>query len=156
MPQIAAGVEFKHNLNEAPIPQAVGGRRDADADYYLTATKLWFGELAGHNLLGNLTLRATRANQLGLLGFGGDRNDRYQLEPELSLGLFLRDDLAVGMEYRHKPNNLSALHEDSFSDLFLVWFPVKTVSLTLASARLGEIANFQDQRGVVPSVQLDR
>ena len=156
MPQVAAGVEFKHNLNEIPIPQAVGARRDADVDYYLSATKLWFGAVAGHNLLGNLTLRATRANQLGLLGFGGDRNDHYQIEPEVSLGVFLRDDLATGLEYRHKPNNLSALHEDSFYDLFVVWFPVKSVSVTLASAHLGEIATFQDQRGVVLSVQLDR
>ena len=155
MPQVAVGAEYKHNLDMAPVPRALGARRDADVDYYLAATKLWFAALAGHNVVGDLTLRATRANQLGLLGFGGDRNDSYQLEPEGSLAAFLRDDLAAGFEFRRKPDNLSAFKEDSFYDVFLAWFPDKDVSLTAAWTHLGQIADKHDQRGVFLQLQFD-
>ncbi len=155
MPQIAVGAEYKHNLDAVPVPRAIGARRDADFDYYISASKLWFAALAGHNVVGDLTLRATRANQLGLLGFGGDRNDSYQLEPEGSLAVFLRDDLAAGLEFRRKPDNLSAFKEDAFYDGFVVWFPVKDVSLTAAYTRLGQVADKHDQRGVLIQLQLD-
>ena len=45
----------------------VGAKRDSGVDFYVSATKL----LLEQNLLLNGTLRATKANQLGLLGFGG-------------------------------------------------------------------------------------
>jgi hypothetical protein len=156
MPQVAAGVEYKQNEDGLPIPRALGARRDADFDFYVAATKLWFAGLAGHNLVSNITLRATRANQLGLLGFGGDRNDRYRLEPEGSLALFLRDDVAAGLEFRRKPDNLSAFHEDAFYDVFLAWFVNKDLSLTAAWTRLGQIADQHDQRGLFLQLQLER
>ncbi|MDE3009262.1 MAG: DUF3034 family protein [Pseudomonadota bacterium] len=155
LPQVAIGAEYKHNLDAAPIPRALGARRDADFDYYLSATKLWFAAVGGRNLLANLTLRATRANQMGLLGFGGDRSDTRRLEPEGSLALFLRDDLAVGAEFRRKPDNLSAFHEDTFYDTFVAWFPLKSVSLTAAWTHLGRIADKTDQRGVLLQLQID-
>jgi hypothetical protein len=155
-PQLAIGAEYKHNLDAIPVPRAIGARRDADVDYYLAATKLWFAAAAGHNVLGNLTLRATRANQLGLLGFGGDRNDSYQWQPEASLAVFVRDDLVAGLEYRHKPDNLSAFSEGSFYDTFLAWFPAKEVSVTAAYTHLGTIADKRDQRGLFLQLQLNR
>ena len=41
-------------------------------DLYIAATKLYFAALAGRNVILDATLRRTRANQFGLLGFGGD------------------------------------------------------------------------------------
>ena len=152
LPQLAIGVEFKHNLDAVPVPRAIGARRDADTDYYVSATKLWFAALAGRNVLANLTVRATRANQLGLLGFGGDRNDHYRLEPEASLAVLVRDDLVIGAEYRAKPDNLSAFREDAFYDVFLAWFPRKQMSLTAAYTELGTIADKPHQHG--PFLQL--
>jgi hemoglobin len=47
-------------------------------DVYLAASKLLFNQVAGRNLLLNGTLRATKANQTGLLGFGSASDKHYQ------------------------------------------------------------------------------
>lgn len=146
MPQVAAGLQYKHNSDMA-VPGLLGARRDSDVDFYLSATKVWLGALAGHNLLLNVNLRATRANQFGLLGFGGDRSDDYQLQPELSLGVMLRDDLVVGAEWRTKPDNLSAFKEEDAQDAFIAWFPSRWFSLTAAWVDLGTIADKPRQTG---------
>ena len=156
MPQVALGAEFKHNLDAAPIPNALGARRDADTDYYLAATKVMFAAVLGRNLIWNLTLRETRANQLGLLGFGGDLNDSYKLEPEASVGIFLRDDLITGVEYKRKPSNLSAFREDDFYDAFLVWQPVKELAVNLAWARLQTVADKRNENGLYLGLQYNR
>jgi hypothetical protein len=62
-----------------------------------------------------------------------------------ALAWLLRKDLAVGVEYRAKPDNLNpsilgaGLKEDDWSDLFVAWAPNKRVSLTLAFVDLGRI-----------------
>jgi hypothetical protein len=68
-PQLAVGLLHRKN-KDMSIPTAIGARKGSGTDLYVAATKLWLAGLAGRNVLGNLTLRATRANQLGLLGFG--------------------------------------------------------------------------------------
>ena len=61
--------------------------------------------------------------------------------------------MAVGFEWRQKPDNLSALTENNARDLFLVYFPNKRLSLTAAWVDLGDIAGAADQRGVYFSLQ---
>ena len=153
MPQVSVGVMHKRD-QDATIPLAVGARRGSDNEFYVAATKLWLAGFAGRNLLLNGTLRATRANQFGLLGFGGDRNDRYRLQPELSAAVMLTDALAAGLEYRWKPDNLGAFHENDASDVFIAWFPSRYAALTLAYADLGSIAGKPRQRGPYASLQL--
>lgn len=153
LPQIAVGVQHKTNEDYGVVPRLLGARDASDNDYYLAATKLWLAGIAGRSTLVNVTLRATRANQLGILGFGGDRHDGYQLQPELSAGVFMHDKLVLGAEYRAKPDNLSVFEEDDFKDVYLVWIPYKFVSLTLAYADLGNIADKPDQRGWYASLQ---
>ncbi|MEP7156078.1 MAG: DUF3034 family protein [Betaproteobacteria bacterium] len=153
MPQFSAGIQYKKNRDMA-IPTALGARKDSGVDFYVSATKLYLAGLAGRNVLANLTVRATKANQLGILGFGGDKHDGYQLQAEASLAVLLRDNLAVGAEYRYKPDNLNVFREDNFYDLFVAWFPTKNVSLTLAHAVLGQVADKRDQKGTYFSVQL--
>lgn len=151
-PQLAIGVQAKR-LRDPAVPTALGARRHSDVDVYLAASKVWLGGVAGANALANLTLRATRANQFGLLGFGGDRRDAHQLVSEGSLAVLPRDDLAVGVEWRHKPDNLSAFAEQAATDVFVAWFPSRRFSLTLAHADLGRIADKAGQRGWVLSAQ---
>jgi hypothetical protein len=112
------------------------------------------GAAFGRNVLANATLRATKANQMGLLGFGGDRNDGYRLMPEVSVGVFLTDAIALGAEYRRKPDNLSAFREEDFKDVFVAWFPTKRLSLTAAWVDFGQIADKKDQRAFYLSAQL--
>ncbi len=153
LPQIAVGMQRKTNEDYAVVPQLLGAKHDSGNDYYVAATKLWLSGIAGRSTLLNATLRATKANQLGILGFGGDRRDSYQLQPELSLGVFVFDKLVLGAEYRAKSDNLSVFKEDDFKDVYLAWFPVKFVSVTLAYADLGNIADKADQRGWYASLQ---
>lgn len=152
-PQIAVGLQHKRNRDMA-VPAALGARHGTGTDFYVSATKLYLAGFAGRNVLLNATLRATKANQLGLLGFGGDKRDRYQAEFETSAAIFLNDYFALGAEYRFKPDNLRAFREDNYSDFFAAWFVNKHASLTLAYARLGQLAEKKNQNGVYLSLQL--
>lgn len=149
MPQIAFGVEHKRN-NRGAILRAIGARDDKGTDYYLSATKLF---LAQSTLL-NATLRATKANQAGILGFGGDRRDSYRIQPEFSLAYLLNRHLAIGGEYRFKPNNLGIAKEDDWWDLFVAWAPNKHLSLTLAYVDLGNIVIRDRQSATYLSLQV--
>jgi Protein of unknown function (DUF3034) len=156
MPQIAVGVESKH-LDPG---QAVGGVLDSvsakrdGVDVYISATKLFLAQ----SVLVNGTLRATKANQNGLLGFGSAQDNAYHFEPELSLAWLLRKDVAVGAEYRFKPDNLAfagaAFREDDWKDAFVAWAPTKHVSITAAYVDLGNIVGHAHQSGGYLSVQL--
>ena len=152
-PQISVGAQYKDNEDFAFVPTLLGARDGSDVDYYVAATKIWLAGIAGRTTLVNGTLRATRANQFGILGFGGDRNDDYSLQPELSAAVFVTDHIAVGAEYRAKPDNLSVFQEDDCWDAFVAFIPFKNVSLTLAHADLGNIADKAQQRGWYASLQ---
>ena len=145
MPQIALGLEHKKTQAGNLGPTLFGplGARDSGTDFYASATKLFLAE----GVLVNLTLRATQANQNGLLGFGGAQGKGYRLQPELSVAKLLAKNLAVGLEFRAKPDNLhqsalgaGALKEDDWKDVFIAWAPNKHVSLTAAWVDLGRIA----------------
>lgn len=149
IPQVAAGFQYKQN-NRGPQLRAIGAKHDEGVDYYMAATKLFLGQ----SLLVNVTLRETKANQFGILGFGGDRNDSYSLEYEGSVALFLTRQFAVGAEYRTKPNNLSAANEQNAYDVFAAYFINKNASVTLAFLELGQVATEQNQRGAYLSMQV--
>lgn len=147
LPQMAAGILYK-DLDAgglAPTLTALGAD-DHGTDFYVSATKL----LLARSFLVNGTLRLTRANQNGLLGFGGTAQDDYRPMAEGSIAILLRKDLAVGGEYRMKPDNLNpsilgaGLKEDDWHDMFIAYAPTKNISVTAAYVGLGKI---------VPAVQ---
>jgi hypothetical protein len=151
-PQIAIGAQLKHNL-DFDLPRAVGARHRSGVDYYASASKLFLGGFFGYNLLVNGTLRATRANQLGLLGFGGDRRAGHSLLPELSIAVMPTHHSALGYEYRKKPDNLRFAREDDWQDVFFAYFINKRLALVGAYARLGSVAGFHKQDGWYLSLQ---
>lgn len=153
LPQVAVGFQYKRN-DDMAVPSALGARHAEGVDFYVAATKVWLGAVFGRNLLLNGTLRATKANQMGLLGFGGDRCDDYRPMAEGSIGVFLTDTLVLGAEWRRKPDNLSSFREQSFKDVYVAWFPAKRLSLTAAWVDLGQIADRIDQRAFYLSGQL--
>ena len=142
VPQVAAGVQIKRTDAGAlkPTLQALGAR-SGGVDVYLSATKL----LLAQGVLVNATLRATKANQNGLLGFGGTAQDHYRVEPEFSVAWLANRRLALGAEYRRKPDNLdpsvlgAGLKEDDWWDVFAAWAPCRNLSLTAAYVQLGRI-----------------
>ncbi|MFZ6638479.1 DUF3034 family protein [Undibacterium sp. TC4M20W] len=158
-PQVAIGAMYKRNhavkgleaLGITNVKQ-LGAVDDSGIDYYLSATKL----ILDHSLLLNGTLRLSKANQMGLLGFGGDKRNHYQLLPEVSVAYLLNRKLVAGVEYRSKPQNLAVDNEKAYYDAFVAWFPSRSVSLTLAYANLGDITIFnpKNQRGWYLSLQI--
>ncbi|HUO22219.1 MAG TPA: DUF3034 family protein [Caulobacteraceae bacterium] len=148
LPQVAAGVQYKHN-DQGAVIHAIGGKDDSGVDYYLAATKI----LLDHSLVLDATVRATRANQTGILGFGGDRNSGYRAEFEGSAGYLLTKQLLVGAEYRTKPDNLGIAKESDWGDLFAAYAVNEHLSVTAAYADLGDIVTFRRQRGVYLSLQ---
>ncbi len=154
VPQVSAGVQVKHNVDFDKVPKVLGAESATGVDVYLSATKLYLAAIAGRNVLVNATLQATKANQFGLLGFGGDKHDRYQLQPAASLALMLTDNLLVGTEYRVRPDNLNSFKEDDAKDVFIAWFPTKYLALTAAYVDLGNIADKDNQSAWYLSGQL--
>ena len=154
IPQVSAGIQIKHNADFDKVPKALGAESATGADFYISATKLYLAAIGGRNVLLNATLQATKANQFGLLGFGGDKHDNYQLQPAVSAALMVTDNLLIGSEYRAKPNNLNSFKEDDAKDLFVAWFPAKYLALTLAYVDLGNIADKDNQKAWYLSGQL--
>ncbi|MGI2198415.1 DUF3034 family protein [Shewanella baltica] len=152
MPQITLGTQYKR-VDDFALPQAVGARSDWGVDVYIAASKVFFDAVAGRNLLLNGTVRATKANQTGLLGFGTQASNDYQFVLEASAAVLLTDNVALGIEYRQKPNELAFAREDDWQDVFLAWFINKHLSVVTAYANLGSIAGFADQQGWYVSVE---
>ncbi|HEX4937794.1 MAG TPA: DUF3034 family protein [Candidatus Kapabacteria bacterium] len=146
-PQLSIGVQYKELL-DTTLAEAVGAKDfDNGTDVYLAATKAHLGALFGYNLVWDLTLRGTKANQFGLLGFGGDQNDSYEIMGEGSLAILFSRSLALGVEYRQKPDNLGFAEEEDAADIFVAYIPNKQFNLTVAWVDLGSIAGSDQQTG---------
>lgn len=152
LPQVSLGLQHKRQ-KDFLIPSLVGAQRDEDTEAYLTGSRLILGGAFGYNLLLNGGVRYSRANELGLLGFGGDRRDSRSLLKEGSVAVLFNPRWALGVEYREKPDNLSFAGESDWADVFLGYFPNKRLAVVLAYARLGEIATLDNQDGAYLSVQ---
>ncbi len=149
MPQISIGAQYKRN-NQDAVLAFVGAKNNSGVDFYVSATKLFLGD----GFLLNGTLRLTKANQIGILGFGGDLNDKYKPQLELSGAYLISRKVAIGAEYRMKPNNLGIAREDDWKDIFVAFAPTKNVSRTVAYADLGNIVVKDNQRGLYASRQV--
>ena len=149
MPQIAVGLQRKDN-DRGDLLAAIGARSDSGTDFYVSATKLFLAQ----SLLLNATVRFTEANQFGILGFGGDKDDGHEPHLEASAAWLLNRKLAIGAEYRSKPDNLNIAGEDHAWDVFVAWAPAKKVSLTVAWVDLGNIVIADNQGGLYASLQV--
>jgi len=85
-------------------------------------------------------LRATKANQNGLLGYGaklGGNEDRYSLQPEFSVGHLANKNIVDGADYRFMRNKLTqagaaaglgnGLQSGDWKDIFIAWAPSKNL-----------------------------
>jgi hypothetical protein len=149
MPQIALGIEHKRSA-DAAVVRAVGAAEGSGTDFTLSATKLFLS----HSLLVNTTVRLTKANQNGLLGFGSAAGKDHSLQFEGSVAYQLSRRAVIGAEYRTKPDNLAIAREDDWWDLFAAYAITKNITITAAYVDLGSIATFDRQRGGFLSAQL--
>ena len=151
-PQISFGIQHKE-IENFEIPSIVGALDDEGEDYYLSASKLWLDGVQGYPLLVSVTLRSTMANQIGLLGYGGDLNDGRETLIEVNTSLLISRNWIVGYEYRQKPDNLAFAEENDWQDIYLAWFYDKSISAVMAYVDLGSIASLEKQQGFYFSVQ---
>lgn len=149
LPQLAIGALYKRTRDFGGIPEALGARRDSGIDYYLAATKVILGGVAGHNLLLDATLNRSEANQFGLLGFGPG-GAAWRLSG--SAAIWLADRLLIGAEYRAKRGALGAPPEGDAHDVFVAYEPCKHVTFLAAYADLGPLAGQGIERGPYLSV----
>lgn len=148
LPQIAVGVEHKRSSDGALV-RALGAAEASGTDYTLSATKLFLAQ----SVLVNATLRYTKANELGLLGFGSAAGAGYQVQFEGSLAYQLSRRAVIGAEYRSKPDNLG-LGDDDWMDIFAAYALTPHLTVTAAYVDLGSIATFSGQRGGLLSAQV--
>lgn len=150
VPQVAVGAMYKHT-NDGHVIHAVGGNDISGGDAYVALTKI----LPGMPIILDTTMRLTKGNQWGILGFGGDRNNNYYPQFEGSLGYLpsFIPGLVVGVEYRTKPRNMNFTPEGGWFDAFATYFVNKHLNLTLAYVSLGTIATYRTQTGVYASLQ---
>lgn len=145
LPQLAVGAQYKHNdgikhgeavgLAGVINPMQLGAQAEHATDIYLVATKVFLAE----SLLVNAVVRETKANQFGLLGFGGDRHRGYSTKPEGTLAYLLTRKLAVGGEIRTGPHNLSVDDQTNAWTLFAAWTPTRNLSLVAAYLNIGSV-----------------
>ena len=149
LPQVSAGVELK-TLGTSSLDATLNalGVKRRGTDFYVSATQ----RVLGRSLLLNGTLRATKANQNGLLGFGtgsGSGKTGYGLQPEFSAAWQATNQVTVGAEYRFMGNQPegsgsaagmgNALRGDDWKDVFVAWSPSRQLSLTMAYIDLGTV-----------------
>lgn len=156
LPQLSVGLQYKINDDKTVVGGALGLKREG-VDFYVAATKL----ILSQSVLLNATVRLTKANQFGILGFGGlgGKDQAYKPQFEGSAAYLLTRKLAVGGEFRTKSNRLegalggTTFREENAYDFFVAYAPTRNVSITAAYARLGQIA-LKRQNGAYVSLQV--
>src|ERR1700730_1981418 len=148
LPQVGIGAQYKHNdgikhaesvkaadLSGLINPMQLGAQAEHSTDIYLVATKVFLAQ----SLLVNAVVRETKANQFGLLGFGGDRHRGYSTKPEGTIAYLLTRKLAVGGEIRTGPHNLNVDDQTNAWTLFAAWTPTRNLSLVAAYLNIGSV-----------------
>lgn len=149
LPQFAVGVVNKQasgTLLDGTVVPALNNTKSG-TDVYVAATKVV--NIVGTNVLLNGVIRASKANQLGVLGFGGGNaagaKTGYSYKPEVSAEIFAAENVIIGAEYRAEPSNGvtatdGVLHQNSAYDLNVVYVANKNLALTAAYVNLGQVA----------------
>lgn len=147
-PQVSLGAQYKRSTQGSTL-SALGIRDQQDVDFYASVSRLFLSGPLDRSWLVNATVRSTKAQQTGLLGFSSNR--KFVLEG--STAMLLNRYVALGLEYKTKPDELSGLREDDWKDVFLAWFPNKKLTLAVAYVDLGEIATRKNQNGYFFTLQ---
>lgn len=148
LPQVAIGIEHKRN-RDGPVVAALGAAHSSGTDFTLSATKL----LLAPSILANATMRYTKANQIGLLGFGSAAGSGYRIQFEGSVGYQLSRRAMLGAELRTKADNLG-LGESNWVTAFAAYALNTHFTVTAAYVDLGTVATIKGQRGAFLSTQV--
>ncbi len=150
LPAFAVTAEFKFNEtiddinnNLAQVLNTIGYDDDFGVDFDFSFSKI-IPNLIICPIFVHFNIRLTRAAQAGFFGFSSD----YTANPEISAGVLVRPDMAVGFEYRVKPDEYGSLalpgftcKEDDMWDINFTYFPIERLSLSVAYCGFGNAAN---------------
>jgi len=151
MPAVTLGVSYKNNNAIWDINRDLGGLvnaigvNDNDGwDVTLMASKIVAGVLPKPFLV-SAGLRSTRAHQIGLLGFGGDRDIVF----EGNMAFFITDRLLIGAEYRQKPDDLNRVGklvgpEHDWWTVAAAYIVNSHLTVAAAYGHLGNILNHEE------------
>ena len=149
VPQVSVGAQYK-KASEGDLLTALGAENDSGADVYVSGTKLFLDK----SLILGGTLRGTKANHFGLLGFGGDENNNYSLEIEATAAYLVSKNVVICADYRSKPDNLGFAEENDSTAAYIAYFPSKNISITAAYVDAGRVALQGRQSGAYGSLQI--
>ena len=151
LPALTAGIHYKYNDSVDTIDRDLNGTlqnigiEDNDGiDYTLYASKML--TFMPRPLLLNVGVRNSEAAHVGLLGFTGDREFLF----EGNAVLFVTDQLAIGAEYRQKPDDnydvINGLVENEDDWWSLVFGYVSNNHLTISGGyfHMGDVLNEKD------------
>ena len=175
VPQISVGVQHKINDDRTVVGGALGSwmrwwespppQQSSSSSASPSPSPPMSGNaessMFGKNLLVNTTVRLTKANQYGILGFGGlgGKDQAYKPTFEASAAYLLTRKLAFGAEVRTKSNRLQgalggdSFREDAAYDIFGAYALGRNLSLTAAYVDLGHIA-LKNQHAAYLSLQV--
>jgi hypothetical protein len=146
LPALTAGIHYKYNDGIQDINNTLGNLM---AQHGITGHEGLDFTLYGSKMLTclprpvliNLGGRATKAAQLGLLGF----TDEYSFVFEGSVVVLVTDRVLLGAEYKEKPRDFSAMglvgREDDWWTMDAGYVVNKHMTLALGYGHFGTVAN---------------
>jgi hypothetical protein len=150
IPALTGGVHFKVNDGISDINDRLGGalntigyERSNGVDFTLTASKTICGDFTlKRPLIVSAGLRNSSAAQLGLLGFGDDRQFTF----EGNVAYLPTDWLLVAYEFRQKANPYDRIpglvgDEDNWNAIDVSWIINSHATLVAGWGAFGNIAN---------------
>jgi hypothetical protein len=157
MPAVTFGAHVKWNESQTNLDQdttiipAIGGLLDQvgsdhsrGAEFTVVASEMIY-DILPWPLMVSAGLRNGDAIETGLLGFAGERSTTF----EGSVVSFLTDDIALGAEYRQKPDFIDALTVRGY-DLIAAekdWFITSSAFSINETTSAGAYVNFANQLG---------
>lgn len=164
LPAVSVSAEYKKNRdidtadkNLGLALTAAGMEDNSGFDYCLSITKMLKETPLRMPILFNVGARYTKAAQTGYLGFSDDA----KILPEVTLAIMPESNVAVGIEFRAKPDEYKAVAgvgsfgEDNWSDFFIAYFPTKGLSITGAVVNFGNIVNRNVNTGLYMNMKYD-
>jgi len=151
LPALTAGVHYKHNDDVSDIDRRLGGALrgigmdgDDGLDFTLTASKTltW----PPRPVIVSAGARASKGAQLGFLGFA----DHYSVTFEGHVVVLVTDKIALGAEYRQKPDELDRIPgligpEDDWWDVCAGYIINDHMTIAAGVGNFGTVANHRDQ-----------
>ena len=128
-PAVSAGVISKHT---SPI-QIVPTANSSGYDYYLVATK-FIKDLLPRPVVISGGVLSTDGYTTGVLGYSDDRDTTWFANADL----LVRDDVAVGLEYKQGAQFNDGFKNADYWDAHVAWFVNKNLTLVAAYVNAGD------------------